>query len=475
VTIIACVLAGLYMFKDMLGLGGSAAPAPAYVAPLPTAEETAQATAQQSFEAKKLVLPKGEALPENFATERMKEVKENPFDDVELAYSFLVPKEWQQSNFARYGVPGQANYTILTNIARYFGPAIGTIPPIAWIEAHKLTRETTAEAYMTGYFFDRGITPEGVQIHNERHAEALFTAVEDRISYATRGTWIINGDTVVLLRIMVPSYAYSAMAQVMGVMANSFKLHYKILREIEPKTEGRLLNIASFKYLASWQLAQTEKSNPLQASIEIRNPSQGRGLDGLIFLRASKRNTNTKVEDLTLNFETWLNGRGYSLIKKTEPEAAGPELAERFSFYAKKIKYVLGINLATYIDQNDFGVVVDTSQLPQFEMNSVVLDNGNYVIHAALVTPPINTGYGRWAQNHFAFEQLLRSLVVKGALRLRGVTPPPAPVPVTGAPSPAVAAPVAVPLAPTEAPKQEPQPLMVPNYGPSADPDFDVD
>src|SRR5690606_39819677 len=66
------------------------------------------------------ILPDGSGVPTQIVAENTQITQQVPFGDKELEFQVRLPSSWVMSEFARYGLPEEEDYSILTNIARYF-------------------------------------------------------------------------------------------------------------------------------------------------------------------------------------------------------------------------------------------------------------------------------------------------------------------------------------------------------------------
>src|SRR5690606_41090710 len=93
------------------------------------------------------ILPDGSGVPTQIVAENTQITQQVLFGDKELEFQVRLPSSWVMSEFARYGLPEEEDYSILTNIARYFGPAIEDMRPYLWIEVERLKRQIKAETW----------------------------------------------------------------------------------------------------------------------------------------------------------------------------------------------------------------------------------------------------------------------------------------------------------------------------------------
>ena len=76
------------------------------------AETLKKETAEEKFkrENKNIKLPDGSALTPDFIAKQTKLEKNIPFGDKQMEYIVRLPVNWRQSNFAKYGLPGEEEW-----------------------------------------------------------------------------------------------------------------------------------------------------------------------------------------------------------------------------------------------------------------------------------------------------------------------------------------------------------------------------
>lgn len=416
IMILGGALMAAFLFGKDFILGGGGAPQPQQNVAIRIDQQRVE---QQRAQQKQVELPTGEQLDPALVEQETQLFQEAPFGDEELKYSVRLPKTWERSQFDKFGIAGQAEYEILTNIARYFGPLVANIHPFFWLEAQRIHEFTTAKIYMDSYLRDRSLVPSGVKVHNNNDVEALFLATEDRITYVVRARFIINGDTVVVARMAVPEVAYKQFAEWMGVTMSSFRMENLIKRKPATVTEGRLLNIVRFDHFNTWRMAKPRDTGALSAMVELFNTGIEGSANGMIIIRAVKRNLRTEMDRVAMDFEAWLFERGYTIVDKTEPETLTHLIEKENYATAEERTYRIGVNMLNYMENNDFGVLTNVDDRARFNMRLTTLDNGNYIVQIAMIALPEDARPELWAKNNLAYDSLINSMNIRGQLRLR--------------------------------------------------------
>ncbi len=411
VTIAACVVMAVFMFGKNFLVSNAPSEQPRQQGAIKISEKESS-EARFKRENRNIELPTGDKLETEYINNKIKQFTEIPFGDEELEYSILLPNDWVRSNFAQFGLPGEEKYLILTNIARYFGPAIGDMRPFVWLEALRLKREITAKDYMYGYFANRGLSPETVRVYSEKQAEALFVEVQDnQSSFAVRARFIIHGDTLVLLRMGVPVLSYKKAKELIGYSLASFSLKQPINRIIEEKKTFKLLNVLSFNHLTSWKTAQVEKNSTLKTGMELQNFHKAGGLNGVIYIRAYRKSSQINEDKLWPEITQLLSDRGFSILgEKPDAQLPSPENIEQYDDFSQKS---YEITFKALLKKTDFDIERDEKDLIRQTMHVTRIDNGNYIVYAILVTPDSNKYYMTWAHNMFAYDLLLDTLKIR--------------------------------------------------------------
>ncbi len=380
----------------------------------PTAE-----TAEEKFrrENRNASLPDGSQVPPHVIEENTHLERQIPFGDTTMEYSVRMPNSWMMSNFARYGLPGEEDYTILTNIARFFGPAIEDARPFFWLEIQKLKRYITAEAFSRAYMLKRGIAPEALIIKSETEAEALYVDVRDLRSYAMRTVFRIEGKFMVMASVGAPIESYMDYKDMMGLILKSFDLVNPPQGQIEQIKEYKLLNVLRFKYYESWLPKNEFAQTAVRPSVELHNPQEvnnpkGDLLQGMVLINSWRVSNNF---DTKLPMQEIVDRlQGLSMVIQEDEAEATEDLPIRDSFTSiTQTKHVALVN--RYVRNDDFDIIKSDETKTRQEIWITVLDNGYYRTYLTLITPLRDTNYVVWARNMAAYDLLIKSLQARTA------------------------------------------------------------
>jgi hypothetical protein len=380
-------------------------------------------TLEEQFrrENKNVPLSDGRDIPPDVIKEHTRLFRQVPFGDTELSYEMRLPTNWGQSRFTQYGSPGEERYKVLTNIDRFFGPAIEDKRPFVWLEVERLSRMTTAENYMNQYFIQRGITPEAVKVHNMNRAEALFIQPRDYSSYAIRAVFMINGDRIMLATFGVPLEAYKIYRDLMGLAMSSVQMLETINRQPEPVSTYKLLNVLTFDYPSRWLLRNENRTSSLKPSMELALPTElnvrntsGFGLsnqiDGLILVNAWRKTSTFSRATLEETIIKRLQVNQIKLQAVLQPEKQ--LLSHDDIASIKQTIYV------SYVDNTpptteEFGVIQSTAAKPQQEVWVTTFDNGDYMVAVTLITWPQTKNYPNWSYNVTSYTKIVETMKIR--------------------------------------------------------------
>lgn len=380
-------------------------------------EAPTQETDEQKFKREnKNKLPSGTALSKKEIDEKTKVTQQVPFGDKELEFRVRLPKDWVMSEFARYGLPGEEKYAVLTNIARYFGPAIEDARPFMWVEVERQKRYMTSEAWARAYMIKRGIAPQAIQITSTTEVQVLYVDVRDFRTYAVRTLFKVVGDTMVMVSFGVPIQSYKEFKDIMAVSLNSFYILRPNEREIEEIKSYRLLNVLKFKYYNSWLPRNEYSDSTLHPSIELHSPQLVNNerndlLQGLIMVNIWRKSEQFSPESNMQVITDRLQELSMTLKEPLSPAKNLPV----FNGYSKIVQAPYYAQVATYVRKDQFDIVKSDQSKTRQEVWITTLDNGYYVAYLTLITPLQPTNYVIWAQNMAAYDLLMKTIELKKA------------------------------------------------------------
>lgn len=407
-----------YVFYEFVLMSPTVPQNAGMMTPVPSQQQGQAESAEEKFkrENKDVKLPDGSVIPESEVQDKTQMTQQVPFGDKDLEFRIRLPKTWFMSEFARYGLPGQENYAVLTNIARYFGPTIIDTRPYVWVETERLRRFMTAESWTKAYMIKRGISPQVFQIISPTEVQALYVDVRDLQSFAVRSLFRIEGDRMVMVSFGVPVDSYKDYKDIIGLSLNSFSLVRPIKREIEETRDYRLLNVMRFKYFTSWHPKNEWAESTLRPFVELHNPQEqwnekGNKLQGLILVNVWRNSEHFTPESNMKEIRERLLQMNMTLQDESVQTNDLP-LHSNFKTITRH-EYLARVN--NYVRRDQFDIVKSEQSLTNQEVWVTVMDNGYYRVYLTLVSPQKGSNYVIWAQNQAAYNMLIESMELRGA------------------------------------------------------------
>lgn len=377
-------------------------------------------TPEQQFrrENKNLPMPDGTDIPPDVLKERTQIFQTVPFGDNELAYEMRLPTNWGQSRFTQYGSPGKEKYEILTNIDRFFGPAIEDVRPFVWLEVERLQRLTTSELYLNAYFIKRGITPETMKVHDGHRAEALYLETRDYNTYVMRTLAVVNGDRLVLVTFGVPIAAYKTYRDLIGMTLTSYRPLQKIERGLEPVNKYKLLNVLTFDYPKRWIIRNENRKTSINPSVEFVLPTELNltaseirdQLNGVIIVNAWR---HTPDYSRTVLEQSIVKRLKQSRIEMQDVLQAEKQLPSTVPGLKITQTVYVGLIDSTTPTTEEFGIIQDRSSFPRQEIWVTTYENANYTAAVTLVSWPQTKNYQNWSYNVISYQAILDSLKLR--------------------------------------------------------------
>lgn len=360
-------------------------------------------------------LPDGKSFSEEYIKEKMTLTRQVPFGDESMEFQLLLPNNWVMSEFARFGLPGEENYSVLTNIARYFGPSVEDMRPFLWVEVELMSRYMTAEAWAYSYLVKRGITPLAFQVESDKNVQSLYVDVRGMRSYAVRTLFKVDGNRMVLVSYGVPIYEYQINKDFMGATLNSFEIVNPSDKEIEEKQTYRLLNVVQFKHYSSWQVKNVYSESTLRPSFELHNPQlynnpNGDLLQGIILVNVWRKSPLATEEKNMAEITDRLQELRMTLIDQIG-DAKELKLHDNFKTITQTRNLAL---VNSYVQNEEFDIIKSEESKTRQEVWITIMDNGYYRAYLTMVTPQEKLNYVIWAQNVAAYELLIKSMKVRG-------------------------------------------------------------
>lgn len=328
-----------------------------------------------------------------------------PFNDPQLEFEILLPKDWTTEQTLQTSSSGELSQRILGEIARFKSPYINTMQAIVSIQSVKLDREITAEHWLKNYILTSGYEMDGkINVANEKKANvACVSTVEGKSSYIQAAA-LINGSNVVIIKFETPLYLKDYLAFLRQRSIDSFKFIMTTDKPIETQRVFNFGNTLRFSYPESWYLAGADVTNPTRMSMQlynkdiVSNPDDPRQkLDkvlGVIRFVMIQRHANTtfrkETDDIRRYFTEQMGLDFQNLISSDKAPVSGQYLFSRYEIY----------QVASKKEEN----------APPRELRLVTLGDKDWYVFAFLLTPMEATNFYLWATNTRAFDIVLNTL-----------------------------------------------------------------
>jgi hypothetical protein len=178
--------------------------------------------------------------------------EEYPVGAKDLSFRLRLPKEWSMADDVSVGsfVIGDS---LLTNLAEYISPVddAGNFHKLK-VQAIKVKYQMTAKHWLIQYILDNNYSVQGMEVIDDKHAEALLVYVNKGASYVARVAVHINGSYAILLSHTSPLEFWKNERVMQQVALDSFELIFPSGKTIEKMDLYSFLDLAEFSYPESW-------------------------------------------------------------------------------------------------------------------------------------------------------------------------------------------------------------------------------
>ncbi len=322
-----------------------------------------------------------------------------PFNNPELEYSILLPKDWtSQETIQSDSVGGGLNAQIISEIARYQSPVINTMKASAVIESIQLTHEISAKNWLKNYIYSSSCTPQGklVAISDKKATAKCITTINGDTLYI-HALAAINGNNLILVKFECPLYLTGPLNFIAQKALDSFKFILVTDHPIEQQKIFSFANAVRFSYPVSWVPNGLDTSDNNSMYMQLFNESAGRGkrkqIDGMIRFMVVRRDAQTSLQKEAARMKAYFNsflGLTFTKLVSSEKTPA----AKRFLF-SRYETYRVATKSQTSHDQ---------------EVRLVVLGSKSWYVFAFLLTPTESDNFYTWACNTQAFDMIVKSL-----------------------------------------------------------------
>jgi hypothetical protein len=317
-----------------------------------------------------------------------------PYAKAELEYEIMIPKDWTE--IEAYDTLQENQDAILSRIAYYKSPMVGTLQMELEINALKLKHEISAKNWLRDYILTQGYSPEGnVNEVSGKSANAYYVvagspAAPSNLEYVAAR---ISGGWVLLATYRVPLPLRNYVKYLQKKTVDSFKILYPKDEPVEDQKVFTLVDSIKFNYPVSWEVLSTDFRDMNRLSVHLQNKGKAKNIEGYIRFLAVRRSRSTdfqtELDDQRKYFDNVMNLKITKLISNEKSPAYNRFLFNRVEVYDVEPK--------------------KGKASPQ-EIHFLALGDKEWYIFATLFTPKETTHLYNWARNTQSFKEIVKSI-----------------------------------------------------------------
>ncbi len=316
-----------------------------------------------------------------------------PFERVELSMAFDLPNDWQGEVFAE-GKNYELSQKILGDIAIFKSPLIGTARGVVTIHALTLEHEISAGHWLKNYILANGFSPDGELIEKSNtSASAFYINIEKGISTHTYIGAHISGNTMVLVRFVIPLDLKDYVTYLQKRIIDSFHLTYPKDSAIEQQKVFTMVDSIKFNYPESWLVVAPDFRDMNKLTVQLHNKDSAGVAQGFIRIIAVRRNRSTDLDKEIQSLREYFKDTMKLQFQKMESSSKS-QAYDRFVFNRVE-KYL-----------------VSNPEKPDFvqRVNLVVLGDKEWYILMFLLSPREEEDLYNSARNEQSFDVLIKSI-----------------------------------------------------------------
>jgi hypothetical protein len=316
-----------------------------------------------------------------------------PFERVELSVAFDLPNDWQGEVFAE-GKNYELSQKILGDIAIFKSPLIGTARGVVTIHALTLEHEISAGHWLKNYILANGFSPDGELVaKSNTSASAYYINIEKGISMHTYIGAHISGNTMVLIRFVIPLDLKDYVTYLQKRIIDSFHLTYPKDSAIEQQKVFTMVDSIKFNYPESWLVVSPDFRDMNKLTVQLHNKDSAGVAQGFIRIVAVRRNRSTDLDREIQSLRAYFKDTMKLEFQKMEYSGKS-QAYDRFVFNRTE-KYL-----------------VSNPEKPDFvqRINLVVLGDKEWYILMFLLSPREEEDLYNSARNEQSFDVLIKSI-----------------------------------------------------------------
>jgi len=219
-----------------------------------------------------------------------------PFERVELSLALDLPNDWEGQVFAE-GKNYELSQKILGDIAIFKSPLIGTARAVVTIHALTLEHEISAAHWLKNYILSNGFSPDGEVIaKSNTSASAFYINIEKGISVHTYIGAHISGNTMMLVRFVIPLDLKDYVSYLQKRIIDSFHLTYPKDSPIEQQKIFTMVDSIKFNYPESWMVVSPDFRDMNHLTVQLHNKDTAGVAQGFIRIAAVRRSRSTDLD-----------------------------------------------------------------------------------------------------------------------------------------------------------------------------------
>lgn len=315
-----------------------------------------------------------------------------PFNDPQLEFEIMLPKDWIYEQTAQVHDAGGVSRELMGDLARFKSPILDTQQAIITIQSTKLPREISAENWLKNYMFTTGcdLQDKVVPVDEKKAGASCISTVEGKSSFIYM-TVQINGYNAVAVRFESPLALRNALAFVRKRIVDSFRFILTTDIPIEVQKSFSFADALKFTYPASLDMNHVDVKDSHRMSMQLYNQNGGDRIDGFIRFVVVKRSADTSFNKETDELKTFFDQTLGIDFKKLVSSDKAP-VSKRFIFSRYEV-YQVASKKENTIEQ---------------ELRFVALGDKDWYIFAFLLSPSETVDFSTWATNIADFDMIIK-------------------------------------------------------------------
>lgn len=319
-----------------------------------------------------------------------------PFSKAELEYEIYIPKNWTEAELIDATPEQGTRNTIVSKLALYKSPMIGTVWIETQIDAKKLDHEISAKYWLKNYILSSGFTPDGdVEELSLKSAAGRYIATgrpaapssSEYVTARISGGWILLSTC----RLPLPLRNYAKYIQ--KKICDSFKIIYPKAEPIEDQKIFTLVDSIKFTYPNSWSVKATDFRNMNRLVVHIENKGFNINIEGFMSFVAVRRSRSTDLTTEIIEQRKYFDEVLNLDVVKMLSSSKGP-VYDRFNFNRYEV----------------YDMAQQKNKDAIQEVHMIALGDKEWYVFGYLFTPKESSNLYNWARNVQTFQEVMKSI-----------------------------------------------------------------